>query len=245
MVGLGCGGGQKDVRCLDILRKGRVKARYTPVDVSAPLVVTAHRAASSVMSPRPVSAGLVCDLVRADDLNEVLSSLLPKARRRLITFFGMLPNFEPQVILPRLGDLLRPGDLFLVSANLAPGEDYLRGVQRVLPQYANRLTNEWLVTFLTDLGMEDQPGKVRWSIEGTREQLLRIRADFVFARRTALEYEGQRFVFGKDAPIRLFYSYRYTPSLLGSLLARFRIRIEQQWINESQEEGVFLCRKTA
>ena len=64
---------------------------------------------------------LVCDLASADDLPAVLEALPVPDAARLITFFGMIPNFEPQVILPRLAGLLRPGDYLLFSANLAPG----------------------------------------------------------------------------------------------------------------------------
>ena len=66
----------------------------------------------------------------------------------------MIPNFEPQVILPRLAGMIRPEDYLLLSANLAPGADYAAGVQRILPLYDNTLTREWLMTFLLDLGVE-------------------------------------------------------------------------------------------
>jgi len=82
----------------------------------------------------------------------------------LITFFGMIPNFEPQLILPRLAALVRPADHLLFSANLAPGSDYAAGVRQVLPLYDNALTRDWLMTFLTDLGVERDDGELRFSI---------------------------------------------------------------------------------
>jgi len=42
----------------------------------------------------------------------------------LVTFFGMIPNFESQEILPKLASLIRSKDFLLFSANLAPGENY-------------------------------------------------------------------------------------------------------------------------
>ena len=47
----------------------------------------------------------------------------------MITFFGMIPNFEPQDILPKLAKLIRRQDTLLFSANLAPGADYAVGVK--------------------------------------------------------------------------------------------------------------------
>jgi len=242
VIGLGCGGGQKDTSLLAILERGGKKASYTPVDVSLPLVVTAHRAAAQVISGDRVTAGLICDLDATDDLNTVLASIAPRRGCRILTFFGMVPNFEPALILPHLGALVQPGDYLFVSANLAPGKNYSRGVEQVLPQYANDLTDAWLLTFLSDLGLEESAGKIQWSIERTREGLLRVRANFRFSRKVAVAYEGHRFAFRRGQHLRLFYSYRYTPQLLRKMLAAQGLSIEQEWITASEEEGVFLCR---
>ena len=77
----------------------------------------------------------------------------------------MIPNFEPQIILPKLAALVRPKDFLLFSANLAPGKNYAAGMKKVLPQYDNPLTRDWLMTFLLDLGVERNDGKLRFKIE--------------------------------------------------------------------------------
>ena len=68
----------------------------------------------------------------------------------------MIPNFEPEQILPKLASLIRPNDFLLFSANLAPGKNYAAGVKKILPQYDNCLTRDWLMTFLIDLGRRAQ-----------------------------------------------------------------------------------------
>src|SRR5207237_1110942 len=97
---------------------------------------------------------LVCDLASTADLASVLEHNCVPEASRLITFFGMMPNFEPHLILPRLASVLRADDFLLLSANLAPGPDYAAGVQKILPLYDNALTRDWLLTFLLDLGLE-------------------------------------------------------------------------------------------
>jgi L-histidine N-alpha-methyltransferase len=77
----------------------------------------------------------------------------------------MIPNLEPDNILPKLAQLVRKDDLLLMSANLAPGGDYLAGVKRVLPGYDNAQTRAWLLAFLYDLGVEAGDGAVDFSIE--------------------------------------------------------------------------------
>jgi L-histidine Nalpha-methyltransferase len=241
LVGLGCGGGQKDTRLLKLLRARGVQVSYTPSDVSTAMVLVARAAALSVMTDQDCFP-LVCDLATADDLPAVLVTCHPSPVTRLITFFGMIPNFEPGDILPKLAALLRPDDWLLFSANLAPGPDYGAGVQRVLPQYDNPLTREWLITFLLDLGIERGDGEMRFAVEETHG-IKRIIARFHYSRARRIELESERFEFAAGESILLFFSYRYTPGLVRTHLETHGIVVENQWITQSAEEGVFLCRR--
>src|SRR5664279_4101469 len=164
LIGLGCGGGQKDTRLLRLLQDSAKKQFYTPSDVSTAMVLVAWQAATAVVPPQDCFP-LVCDLSSADDLPAVLDALPVPNAARLVTFFGMIPNFEPQVILPRLASLLRAADSLLFSANLAPGPDYADGVQSILPLYDNALTRDWLMTFLLDLGVAAADGELRFTVE--------------------------------------------------------------------------------
>jgi L-histidine Nalpha-methyltransferase len=234
VIGLGCGGGQKDVELLRELADSGSKSIYTAVDVSLPLVITARERASSVAAE---TRGVVCDLEVANDVADELCEC--SVAQRVFTFFGMIPNSEPDVILARLARLVGQGDRLLVSANLAPGEDYCAGVERVLPQYDNALTADWLFTFLSDLGVERGDGEVKFGIEECKG-LLRIRGDFRFSKARSVRVESETFAFKAGESIRLFYSYRYTPERLGAELAKHGWRISRQWISPSGEEGVFL-----
>src|SRR5262249_45414767 len=123
LIGLGCGGGQKDSRLLHLLQQSGKDVFYTPSDVSTAMVLTAREEAKDVISAER-SFPLVCDLATAEDLHSVLDRQQVANAARLISFFGMIPNFEPELILPRLANLVRGQDLLLFSANLAPGPDY-------------------------------------------------------------------------------------------------------------------------
>jgi hypothetical protein len=152
----------------------------------------------------------------------------------------MIPNFEPQEILPKLASLVGPDDLLLFSANLAPGNDYTAGMKTILPQYDNNLTRDWLMTFLLDLGIERRDGDLRFTLEGGRFGLKRVAAGFHFNRLRRIKIESQQFTFRRGENIRLFYSYRYTPERVHKVLARYQLNVCQQWITKSEEEGVFL-----
>ncbi len=244
LIGLGCGGGQKDARLLRQLQDTGRTVFYTPSDVSVPMVLVAQQAATSVLPPGNCFP-LVCDLATADDLPAALDSLPVPNAARLITFFGMIPNFEPQIILPRLASLVRLGDCLLFSANLAPGANYAAGVQRILPLYDNALTREWLMTFLLDLGVEASDGELNFVIEDdpAGSGLKRVAAYFRFGRWREIRVDEHRFDFPAGESMRLFFSYRHTPTLAQALLGQHGLKVLDQWITHSQEEGVFLvCR---
>jgi uncharacterized SAM-dependent methyltransferase len=242
VIGLGCGGGQKDTRLLRLLKNRGKEIFYTPCDVSSAMVLVARQAALAVL-PEKNCFPFVCDLATADDLDAAFDLRLAPRASRLTTFFGMIPNFEPQIILPKLSALVRPGDFLLFSANLAPGENFAAGVKNILPQYDNALTRDWLLTFLLDLGVERRDGALRFEIEDGRLDLKRVTARFHFYRSRRIEMEDQLFKFKSGDSIRLFFSYRYTPERVRRLLTAYRLMVCEEWVAKSEEEGVFLCCK--
>jgi len=244
VAGIGCGGGQKDTELLRRLHAEGKQAVYVPVDVSTPMVIVAAQAAQTVLG-RDDCHPVVLDLGTTDDLAGVIHSVSAHDTPRLLTFFGMIPNFEPQSVLPRLAAALRQDDWLALSANLSPGEDYRAGTEFVLPQYDNAPTCEWLLTLLYDLGFEPDDGAVRFEIENPPEHsdLLRIVAHFDLARDRVIQVDNSEFQFRGDESIRLFYSFRYTPERLRALLAEFGLQVIEARISRSQEEGVFVCRR--
>jgi len=242
VIGLGCGGGQKDARLLRLLAAQGKEVSYRPCDVSLALALTARQAAREAVENLPCHP-LVCDLALADDLPNVFGPPGGARPARLITFFGMIPNFEPELILPRLAAVVRGDDRLLLSANLAPGPDYAAGAQRILPGYDNPLTRDWLTTFLFDLGFEAGDGAVRFAVEDSAAGYKRVAADFVFTRRRALTVHGEAFDFFAGDKIRLFVSYRYTPNGIRALLKLHQLEAREQWVAPSGEEGVFLCQR--
>jgi uncharacterized SAM-dependent methyltransferase len=244
LLGLGCGGGQKDARLLKMLRDAGKQVSYTPCDVSQAMVLVARETALAFV-PEARCAPFVCDLASADDPSEALAQFAPREAARLVTFFGMIPNFEPAMILPRLARLLRHEDLLLFSANLAPGSDYAAGLARILPQYDNLPTREWLLTFLLDLGVERTDGELIFGVEGdpAGSGLKRVAANFRFSQARQLALANERFAFGAGECLRLFFSYRHTPALVRDLLRKYGLHVLDQWVTESAEEGVFLVRR--
>ncbi|HEY5345311.1 MAG TPA: L-histidine N(alpha)-methyltransferase [Verrucomicrobiae bacterium] len=242
VIGLGCGGGQKDVQLLKQLQSSGKKNSYAPGDVSVAMVLVAREAALKIL-PEKNCFPFVCDLATARNLAETVPQVGSSQGARLVTFFGMIPNFEPRQILPKLAELLCPNDFLLFSTNLAPGTNYVAGIKKILPQYDNPLTRDWLLTFLFDLGIEPRDGELRFSIETGGLGLQRVVAKFHFRRARKIKVSGEEFSFARGESIQLFFSYRYTPARVRKILARYGLEVREEWISNSGEEGVFLCRR--
>jgi L-histidine Nalpha-methyltransferase len=236
VIGLGCGGGQKDTRLLKLLKSRGREIFYTPCDVSTAMVLTARKTALKVL-PEKNCFPFVCDLATAGSLR------FADCGSRIVTFFGMIPNFEPQEILPKLVSPLRKKDFLLFSANLAPGNNYTAGMKKILPQYDNQRTRDWLIAFLLDLGIEKRDGEMKFEIATSGFSLKRFIANFQFKRARQIEIENKIFKFKIGEKVRLFFSYRYTPKLVENILAKYGLTICEPWIAKSGEEGVFLCRR--
>ncbi len=243
LVGLGCAAGAKECALMRRLQ-GRT-LHFTPVDVSTALVVRAWQAASELI-PHEHCLPLVCDLATAEDLQSVIHGRSETAgHTALVTFFGMLPNFEPQIILPKLAACARPGEHLLCSANLAPGSDYRKGVESVLPLYDNDLTRDWLWMFFSDLGVGPDDGTLTFCTEESPagSGLMRIAAYVRFLKQRIVRIDSEEFVFRPGEVFRLFYSYRHTPALVRNLLEPHGFEVLHQWISPCGEEGVFLARR--
>jgi uncharacterized SAM-dependent methyltransferase len=243
VIGLGCGGGQKDTRLLRQLAATGRTIGYAPCDVAVAMVLVARQTALAAV-PAERCFPVVFDLAAADDLPRVFDQTLAPEAARLITFFGMIPNFEPDTILAKLASLVRPQDVLLFSANLAPGPDYAAGVRQILPQYDNPPTREWLLTFLLDLGVERGDGELCFAIEAdAATSLQRVVGNFHFTRNCRIEIETDTFDFAAGSVLRLFFSYRYTPWRVRAALELHGLFVREQWVTQSEEEGVFLCRR--
>jgi uncharacterized SAM-dependent methyltransferase len=222
LIALGGGGGEKDLAILKALPQG---TRFVPTDVSEPLALKSAEAT-------PNATPLVFDLATEKDLPGFLDQ--HASPNRIFTFFGILPNFPPNEILPQLRALLRPEDRLLLSANLAPN-----GLEPILPQYDNGPTREWLAEFPRAHGAGKGAVKITIEADGPLE---RIAAHFHFTEPCVMSANGEQFDFQPGDALRLFVSYRYTFQSLAETLAPHGIVIEDAFLSANEEEAVFLCR---
>ena len=226
LVSLGCGGGEKDI---SVLKKLPAGVKYAPTDLSIPLVRSAANRAKS--EGVHVDTLLAFDLLSSTTIRNFVKHHI--LGRNIFTFFGLIPNFHPQEILPTLHSLIEPGDFLLLSANLAP-----QGIDEILPQYDNQPTKEWLKEFLCRFG--NPKGEINISTVRSNK-LESISARFIFSDTSILIAGENQFSFEPLEEIDLFTSYRYTVDSMKSTLAAHRIEVAEEFISQNGEEGVFLC----
>ena len=242
LIGLGCGGGQKDARCLSKLKIGSALLHYVPCDVSQAMTLIAKEEVGKNLDHNNIYP-LVCDLSESDDLECFFDKLLPFNHKRIFTFFGMITNLEPNLILPKLFKMVRKDDDLFISANLVPDENYRRGIENILSQYDNQETRDWLLSFLISIGVAVDDGNLNFGIE-PKGELLRIVAYFRFSRSQVVRINNETITFESEQSLRIFYSYRHTVNTLNKCLLEHDLKIIFSKISKSGEEGVFKVKRS-
>lgn len=246
LVGLAAGGGQKEIRCLEVLRATGKTVFFTPCDASVDMALVAHEESTGRLRGLQCTP-VICDLPHCGTLPALLKDVDPGGTERIVSFFGAIHNYEPGEILPRLINAVRSQDLFLFSANLVPGQNYQEEVERILPQYRNSLTEAWLGGFLDDLGITPGDGTIIFEMgesEGMPE-LRRVEAKFHFRESRDIRVLRETVAFRAGEKLRLFFSCRYTLKLVRDLAARHGLAIIGEWLSPDSEEGIFLCKRAA
>lgn len=256
IIGLGCGGGQKDNDLLAALRErpsyGGTGKRYTPVDASLALVLEAA-GQTARRHPQVEIHPLLADLETSPDLAGWLEALEPPRTGRLATCFGMIPNLDPKRFPAWLAGFLRMEDRLLFSANLSPGGLEADG-ERILRQYDNPPARQWYLGALESLGIktdhvnldisaESLPAVVDSVAGGESGKVWRIRAVATPKAPLAVEVFGEAVKFDTVNPLEVFTSNRFDQESVTKLLENAGLAVEQTWDGANGEEGIFLCRK--
>jgi hypothetical protein len=243
VVALGPGAGSKERFVLEALAAGGPAPRYLPIDASVELALLSADAAAGVAGETVPIAG---DLELVRDLRA--SPGWAPDRRRIVTAFGLSPNAEPSRFFPPLTALLGPDDLLLVSANLAPlaleddRDGYARACAAIAAQYDNAETLRWLGQVLADWGIAGRLGPLRFeqqTIEGINGFVASANwlADATFA------WEGAEFTARGGAPLRVFFSLRYTPARFEAMLAGYGLEPLERAVVATGEEAVWIVRR--
>jgi L-histidine N-alpha-methyltransferase len=244
VVALGCGGSPKDIAVLRAFHNSAATLHFTPLDVSATLSALSEKKAAFL--PARFRHPLVANLRDVRDLPRRLDRL-DRGIPRLYTCYGLLPNFEPDEILPLLAGWLRAGDALLLSANLAPvrgssASAYAAAMRKILPQYRNPETQQWLTHVLKTRGWKDNLKQYRMRIE-TVGNLKRFRADVRWKSNGTVLWKKRRLRVRAGETLRLFFSWRHTPERLRSLLLPYGLVLGKGFLNPSREEGVWIVHK--
>ena len=244
-VSLGCGGGNKDALFVrHALDHGGV-LHVSPTDTSAALVLETMlrlQGTSPALNPSP----LVVDLAAEPDLAPWLAQQEADGARRVFGCFGIIPNFDYAALLFYLRRLMQPDDLLLLSANLSPDPYGSAAMQHILPQYDNPLARAWFTGLLDSLGFAGSDLRLSVQTRPLREDghVWRIQADAHVLRDVQLALYEESFDFREGEELEVFFSNRFTPAALPQVLAEAGFDVRQTWVLDSQEEGIYLCRRS-
>jgi len=240
VIGLGCGGGRKDAQLLSACSNQANHLRYVAADVSPTLVTEASTHVEQMLGKVPFTLrGLVADFMEAPDLGDYWNLEAACNEQNVFSFLGMLPNFEPKRALGQLAQWVRSRDFLVLSANLAPGSNYVLGCEKILPLYDNDETRLWLLCVMEELGFKVEIADLEFFI-AEHEGVKRVEAWLIFSEATSITYQDELFRFEKGERFRLFYSNRFQPEGLNLILEELGWKVVSRHVTASGEEGVWV-----
>ncbi len=240
LVSLGCGAGNKDANLLKSWAARGCAPHYLACDTSLALVETACAAARAAAPGLPC-LGAVADLGRAAGLDDWWRGYHPELPR-VFAAFGLLPNFDAPFLLRRLAAWLRPGDRLLISANLAPEEDYEKACRRLLGGYDNAPTRRWLAQLPADLGIPADAVRLDFDMR-LGPCGCRFVCRMVFQHDVDICVHQRSYTWKQGAEWELFFSHRPHPGILRRWLEDAGMEMAEMMISNDGEEGVFQARR--
>jgi len=221
LLALGCADGTKESLLLKKLPK---PTSLLALDANLSL---ARRAARRL--PAFQKSAHRADLTSSLSLQVLSSRLSPHPT--LITLFGVLPNLNPLPLLRSIRRFMRKDDLLLFSANLAPGQSSHTGALRILPQYDNRPTRNWLEAAILRYRPKLPKGHLEFSVfpDPKQKTLARIEARWISQNKT----------------FTVFSSRRPTASQVEAWIRTTQLRKLACYLDPLGEEGVWLVTRKA
>ncbi len=221
LLALGCADGTKESLLLKRLPK---PISLLALDTNLTL---ARRAALRL--PAFHKSARRADLTSSLSLQFLFSQLSPHPT--LITLFGVLPNLNPLPLLRSIRRLMKKDDLLLFSANLAPGQSSHTGALRILPQYDNRPTRNWLEAAILRYRPKLPKGHLEFGVfpDPKQKTLARIEARWISPRKIHT----------------VFSSRRPTSSQVEAWIRSAQMRKLERYLDSLGEEGLWLVTRKA
>ena len=244
VIGLGCGGGQKDRLLLQTISSARNDSAlaYHPLDVSPTLVEETARITREAL-PSLSSFPLAIDLEATPDLLNLLPANNTSGTTRVFTCFGMLPNFPHNTFPSYLAGLLGPNDLLLISANLSPGAGWPEDASLILPQYDNSHAHHWYKGALEMLGAPSEAFQLK--IEGESlspsGDIWRVVVNATATTPIQLRLSNHSFDWLPENALEIFFSNRFSSQAIPELFESAGLEVLHSWIHSTGEEGIYLC----
>ncbi|MDZ4816142.1 MAG: L-histidine N(alpha)-methyltransferase [Verrucomicrobiota bacterium] len=244
VASLGCGGANKDAVVIKALHKAGKKVCYAPMDVTSAMTAVAYDKAGRIPLVKQLP-GLVADVLALKNDRSSIDQWLGNGARVWLCF-GLIPNFSQKEIFRLFSALTNKDDLILLSANMVPDADVMKGMTRILPQYDNDLTLEWMSAILDSFDFPQAKDQLKFSIQRTKvtEDLPRFEAWYTLPSNHRVNVYGETLNYKKGEKIRVFYSYRHTPDSLLNICARHKFQVLHTASASKGEEAVWLIKKS-
>lgn len=241
IVGLGCGGGQKDAWLAEALVQQGCTVRYLAVDAGLSMVLTSSERVVGAET-LTVTRRLVADVENAHNIAEFAAYAGPEDEVQLWSAFNIIHNSQSRPLVEQLRRWMRPKDRLLLTANLIDAElQPDEAMRRLLPQYDNAETRHWLAAFFEDFDLPVRGEDLEFRVD-LQTSPKRIHVSVVLAAEDTHHVVGNRIRFATRSPLEVFYSSRFEHAELEALLEACGLSVQSSYMTAKAAEGLWMTR---
>lgn len=214
LVGIGAGQGDKDRFILRALGDHELDVSYLAIDSSQSLLeISVSQAAEAGLR----AVGVKMDLTRGEHWR-ALAVDLPDSSRIFTLLGNTMGAFDPALLLERIAECARPGDLLLVDGEIhAP--DTIGG-------YDNPLNRRFAFGPLTSVGIADQDGRLVFEDIAEPHGLWRLAKHFEPARALTIRLGGEPIRMESGTKLQMSFSLKYSAGTIETLVERAGFTID-------------------
>jgi dimethylhistidine N-methyltransferase len=240
VVELGAGSAAKTEILLEALLEQQPRVTYHPLDVSPSALASARARLRRLrrVTVQPILARY------PEGLNLPPP---PQGQRRLVLFLGSnIGNYDPPdalALLTAVGRALRPGDAFLLGADLRKPPSVLLPAYDDAQGVTARFNKNVLARLNRDLGADFDLDSFRHvAVWNARRSRVEMHLESTRAQRVTVQALAAEVKFSRGERIHTESSYKLTPVRIRQLLARAGFRVEASWHDPRRWFGLFLAR---
>src|SRR5581483_4374960 len=208
VISFGAGDGARDRLLMDALKNAGCECYYFPVDASQAML---ELACAGAEDEDIETVGIKADI--SSPVHLVYAADAAEPPRLFILSGNTMGSFDPLAEIRYISQCMKPEDRLIIDGEIHDGE-------HSMARRDNPATRKFLSTLLANVGIGEQDGEIRLSLnrDERRDGLHLITRSFRAGRDLSATVAGQEIPVQRGESIGMNFQYTYTPEAFQWLL---------------------------